>query len=78
MNLVKDKKYIFQKRSLLSVSVDVGQGKKDFFAMNELAIHKKDSSSMINVKVSLDGNFLNTYRTDGLIISTPTGSTAYN
>lgn len=78
LNLVKDKKYIFQKRSLLSVSVDVGQGKKDFFAMNELAIHKKDSSSMINVKVSLDGNFLNTYWSDGLIISTPTGSTAYN
>lgn len=78
LNLVKDKKYIFQKRSLLSVRVDVGQGKKDFFAMNELAIHKKDSSSMINVKVSLDGNFLNTYWSDGLIISTPTGSTAYN
>jgi NAD+ kinase len=78
LNLVKDKKYIFQKRSLLSVSVDGGQGNKDFFAMNELAIHKKDSSSMINVKVSLDGNFLNTYWSDGLIISTPTGSTAYN
>ena len=76
--LVRDNKYVFQKRSLLTVSVDGGEDEKYFYAMNELAIHKKDSSSMINVKVSLDGNFLNTYWSDGLIISTPTGSTAYN
>ena len=76
--LVRDNKYVFQKRSLLTVSVDGGKDEKYFYAMNELAIHKKDSSSMINVKVSLDGNFLNTYWSDGLIISTPTGSTAYN
>ena len=78
LGLVRDKKYIFQKRSLLTVNVDGLQGEKDFFAMNELAIHKKDTSSMINLNVLLDGNFLNTYWSDGLIISTPTGSTAYN
>ena len=78
LNLVKEKKYIFQKRSLLSVQVKDGSGGQDFFAMNELALHKKDSSSMITVKVSLDGNFLNSYWSDGLIVSTPTGSTAYN
>ena len=76
--LVRDNKYVFQKRSLLTVSLDGGKDEKCFYAMNELALHKKDSSSMINVKVSLDGNFLNTYWSDGLIISTPTGSTAYN
>ena len=78
LNLIKAKKYIFQKRSLLSVHVNDGTGAQDFFAMNELALHKKDTSSMITVKVSLDGNFLNSYWSDGLIVSTPTGSTAYN
>ena len=76
--LIKAKKYIFQKRSLLIVHVNDGTGAQDFFAMNELALHKKDTSSMITVKVSLDGNFLNSYWSDGLIVSTPTGSTAYN
>lgn len=52
---------------------------KDFnYALNELAIQKRDTGSMITVKVSLNGNFLNTYWADGLIISTPTGSTAYS
>ena len=78
LSLIKAKKYIFQKRSLLSVHVNDGNGAQDFFAMNELALHKKDTSSMITVKVSLDGNFLNSYWSDGLIVSTPTGSTAYN
>ena len=78
LSLIKAKKYIFQKRSLLSVHVNDGTGAQDFFAMNELALHKKDTSSMITVKVSLDGNFLNSYWSDGLIVSTPTGSTAYN
>ena len=48
------------------------------FALNELTIHKKDSASMIRVNASLNDNFLNTYWADGLIVSTPTGSTAYN
>ena len=61
-----------------NASGDDGEDEQYFYAINELAIHKKDTSSMINVKVSLDGNFLNTYWSDGLIISTPTGSTAYN
>ena len=78
LSLIKAKKYIFQKLSLLSVHVNDGTGAQDFFAMNELALHKKDTSSMITVKVSLDGNFLNSYWSDGLIVSTPTGSTAYN
>ncbi|MEJ6588778.1 MAG: NAD kinase [Crocinitomicaceae bacterium] len=78
LGLVRDKKYIYQERSLLRVHADDGLLENDFFAMNELALHKKDSSSMMTVRVSLDGNFLNTYWSDGLIVSTPTGSTAYN
>jgi len=48
------------------------------FAMNELAIHKRDSSSMITIHTYLNDSYLNSYWADGLIISTPIGSTAYS
>ncbi|MDE6341227.1 MAG: NAD(+)/NADH kinase [Muribaculaceae bacterium] len=47
-------------------------------ALNEIAVLKDDSASMINVHVELDGYYLADYRADGLIVSTATGSTAYN
>lgn len=47
-------------------------------ALNEIAILKQDTSSMLTIHVELNGNYLNTYWGDGLIISTPTGSTAYS
>src|SRR5207253_1834565 len=48
------------------------------YALNEFTIHKKDSSAMINIDTYVDGVFLNSYFADGLILSTPTGSTAYS
>ncbi|HTA63173.1 MAG TPA: NAD kinase [Bacteroidia bacterium] len=48
------------------------------FALNECTLVKKDSSSMVSIDVHADGVFLNSYWADGLIISTPTGSTAYS
>lgn len=48
------------------------------FALNEITVHKRDDSSMIRIHAFLDGEFLNTYWADGLIVSTPTGSTAYS
>ena len=77
LHAIKVKRYLFQKRSLLKVEVDGATG-EEYFAMNELTIHKKDTTSMVAVNVTLDDNFLNTYWSDGLIVSTPTGSTAYN
>ena len=74
---IHSKNYLYQKRSLLSVAVEDSK-EGPYLAMNELAIHKKDSSSMISIHVTLDGNFLNSYWSDGIIVSTPTGSTAYN
>lgn len=47
-------------------------------ALNEVAVLKDESTSMIDVEVKVNGEFLGTYRSDGLIVSTPTGSTAYN
>lgn len=46
-------------------------------ALNDIVVHKRDVARMIEVDAFLDGQFLNAYRADGLIISTPTGSTAY-
>jgi len=48
------------------------------FALNEFAIHKRDISPMVKIHTYLNGEFMNTYWADGLIVSTPTGSTGYN
>lgn len=48
------------------------------YALNEVAITKRDSSSMITIHTYLNGEFLNSYWADGLIVATPTGSTAYS
>lgn len=51
---------------------------KTFVAFNDIVISRKTVSSMIKTKAKIDGNYFNTYNGDGVIISTPTGSTAYN
>jgi NAD+ kinase len=77
-DLIKNKKYEFQKRSLLRVHTEDNIFQDDNIALNEVALHKKDTSSMITVHASLSDLFLNSYWSDGLIIATPTGSTAYS
>ncbi len=76
--LIEAKKFDFQKRSLLRVATQDELYGDENFALNELTISKRDTSSMITVHASLDGKYLNTYWADGLIISTPTGSTGYS
>lgn len=48
------------------------------FALNDIAVLKRDNASMISITASINGEFLTTYQADGLIVSTPTGSTAYS
>ena len=72
------KQYQVEQRATLHISP---QGKKLQgypFALNEIAILKRDSSSMISIRTSINGHYLTTYQADGLVISTPTGSTAYS
>ena len=67
-----------EERALLQVSVD-GLNLGQFpYALNEVVIHKRDTASMVVVDVHRDDTFVNTYWADGLLVSTPTGSTAYS
>lgn len=78
LDLIKNKDYVFQKRSLIRIETEQNLFGEDNVALNEVTLHKKDTSSMITVHASLDGKYLNSYWADGLIVATPTGSTAYN
>lgn len=67
-----------ERRMLLSVDVTGVSGRFWNHALNEVAVLKDETASMISVKAYIDGHYLADYRADGLIIATPTGSTAYN
>ena len=70
--------YTIEQRSMLEVTCQQDGKIVSPFALNEVAILKSGLSSMITVDVSLNGDFLHNYKADGLLIATPTGSTAYN
>ncbi len=80
MQFVMDKKYTLSKRTLLSLSCspEIKSIMELDFAMNEVTVIRKDTTAMITIETYLNGEFLNSYWADGLIISTPTGSTGYS
>ena len=70
--------YKVEDRSVLQV-ISNGQSLKGYpCGLNEIAVLKRDSSSMITIHTSINGAYLTTYQADGLVIATPTGSTAYS
>jgi NAD+ kinase len=80
LQLVLEKKYTISKRTLLSLKCasKIEEIKDLNFAMNEITVSRKDTTSMITIETYLNGEYLNSYWADGLIISTPTGSTGYS
>ena len=70
--------YVIDKRTLIHLDADIPLFGNCPFALNDFAVHKRDISPMIKIHTYLNGEFLNTYWADGLIIATPTGSTGYN
>ena len=76
----KTGKYDIIERSLVAVSPesDIPEFKDLNFALNEITVSRKDTTSMITVETYLNGEYLTSYWADGLIISTPTGSTGYS
>ena len=73
-----EEKYTIQHRRLLQLDIHNCIQKYQKYALNEISILKRDQSSMVSVSVWIDGTFLNQYDADGLVIATPTGSTAYS
>ena len=80
MQFVIDKKYKISKRTLLSLTCSPENKAIEGlnFAMNEISVSRKDTTSMITIDTYLNDEFLNSYWADGLIIATPTGTTGYS
>lgn len=75
---IEQQSYTIEDRTLISLDSNKPVFGDINFGLNELTIHKTDTSSMITVHVYLNGEFLNSFWADGLIVATPTGSTAYS
>ena len=69
--------YKIEERSLIQVQSEEAPLKGYPYALNEVAVLKRDNSSMISIRVEINGEYLTTYQADGLIINTSTGSTGY-
>jgi NAD+ kinase len=80
MQFIIDKRYSVSKRTLLSLScLPENETIKDLnFAINEISVSRKETTSMITIETYLNNEYLNSYWADGLIIATPTGSTGYS
>ena len=75
---IANRTYIVDKRTMIHLDANIPMFGNVPYALNEFAIHKRDVASMIKIHTYLNGEFLNTYWADGLIVATPTGSTAYS
>ncbi len=78
IDAIINRKYVLDNRSLIHLEANVPLFGETPYALNDFSIHKKDISPMIKIHTYLNGEFLNTYWADGLIVSTPTGSTGYS
>ena len=75
---IESGRYSVEERSVLQLICDDKHLQDAPYALNEIAVLKRDSSSMISIRTAINGAYLNTYQADGLVIATPTGSTAYS
>ena len=75
---IAKRSYVVDKRTMIHLDANIPLFDNVPYALNEFSIHKRDVASMIKIHTYLNGEFLNTYWADGLIVATPTGSTGYS
>ena len=75
---IAKRSYVVDKRTMIHLDANIPMFGNIPYALNEFSIHKRDVASMIKIHTYLNGEFLNTYWADGLIVATPTGSTGYS
>ncbi|MBK7561131.1 MAG: NAD kinase [Chitinophagaceae bacterium] len=75
---IAQRAYVIDKRTLIHLDASIPMFGSVPYALNEFSLHKRDVASMIKIHTYLNGEFLNTYWADGLIVATPTGSTGYS
>ena len=78
LHAIAKRSYVVDKRTLIHLEADFPLFGEVPYGLNEFAIHKRDTASMIKIHTYINGEFLNTYWADGLIVATPTGSTGYS
>jgi NAD+ kinase len=78
IDAIAERKYVLDKRTLLHLEANMPLFGQTPYALNDFSIYKKENSPMIKIYTYLNGEFLNTYWADGLIVATPTGSTGYS
>jgi len=75
---LKEKRFTIQSRSLLHLETEGSVFGENNYALNEVCVQRKDTTTMITIHAYVNGELLNSYWADGLIVATPTGSTAYS
>lgn len=75
---IAERTYVTDTRTMMHLDASIPMFGNTPYGLNEFSIHKRDVASMIKIHTYLNGEFLNTYWADGLIVATPTGSTGYN
>jgi NAD+ kinase len=83
VRIIADGTYLISRRSMLSVELILGEGESEvvegpYFGLNECTLGRGRESRMVKLRTSINGDFLTDYNADGLIVATPTGSTAYS
>ncbi len=83
VRMIADQSYLISRRTMLAVELVLGEGDSEvvegpYFGLNECTLGRGRESRMVKLRTTIDGDFLTDYNADGLILATPTGSTAYS
>ena len=78
LEAVRDGQYTLDKRSVIKLESNIELFGKLPYAINDFTLLKRDTSSMVTIHAYVNGDYLNTYWSDGIIVATPTGSTGYS